>query len=489
MDGKLKNPAHNKKDQNDQLKMINGIPMYENKQERAQATLKIIEDGKYKVAENQKEVEVNIQKEIAKCVQDTKLYDPEEELPIKTIQPNSQLCDIQITTESTLQAAKRIQSENKISNVAVLNFASAIKPGGGWLNGREAQEECITRQSALYLSLTAKQCNEFYSHHEALLDTYSPEAQLYTNYMIYSPKVPVIRDATTEELISPYYVSFITSPAPNLKRFKENYRQEKRDEVIHEHLSKKKDKTKPDQQENQEQEEENKEASQNNDNENNSNNAVVDDKKSQNEEKAEETQKGEEKSQEINEKDELAKTSIEPAASNSLQYSYEPFEYSESYGPEHNFSDSEYEEIENETDELVKQGIEENYKVMYSRIKRILEISILNHNDSIILGAFGCGVFGNDPSEVSTIFRRLIIEEKYGYYFKVIVFAILGNPKGYTVNCFKDKLLTNNKPNNDHNNNGNNNDHNNANNGNNNNNNDNGNNDNNDNEKSSCEIC
>lgn len=44
--------------------------------------------------------------------------------------------------------------------IGVLNFASAIKAGGGWLNGKVAQEEDIMRKTNAFVSLLSQ--DEFY---------------------------------------------------------------------------------------------------------------------------------------------------------------------------------------------------------------------------------------------------------------------------------------------------------------------------------------
>lgn len=66
---------------------------------------------------------------------------------------------------------------------------------------------------------------------------------------------------------------------------------------------------------------------------------------------------------------------------------------------------------------------EENTKYLKSRIKFVLEIAKQNHIKSLILGAYGCGVFGQDPKEVSKIFKEYLTTT-YNGCFKEIIFAI-----------------------------------------------------------------
>lgn len=63
-------------------------------------------------------------------------------------------------------------------------------------------------------------------------------------------------------------------------------------------------------------------------------------------------------------------------------------------------------------------------ETMTERIRRILYIFRANGDDALVLGAFGCGVFRNDPLEVALIFKAEI-ERTFQYYFRRIIFAIL----------------------------------------------------------------
>jgi len=100
----------------------------------------------------------------------------------------------------------------------VLNFASATKPGGGFLNGAQAQEESIARSSSLYASLILHKVMPFYAlHADDDKDGY------YSHGMIYSPYVQIIRNAKSE-WIPPVRVEVVTSPAVNAKQVREKRR-------------------------------------------------------------------------------------------------------------------------------------------------------------------------------------------------------------------------------------------------------------------------
>lgn len=52
----------------------------------------------------------------------------------------------------------------------------------------------------------------------------------------------------------------------------------------------------------------------------------------------------------------------------------------------------------------------ENESVLKSRIKYIFEMASVNYVDCLILGAYGCGVFGQDPKVVARTFKEQIME-------------------------------------------------------------------------------
>ena len=63
---------------------------------------------------------------------------------------------------------------------------------------------------------------------------------------------------------------------------------------------------------------------------------------------------------------------------------------------------------------------------MMHRIHAVLHIAAAHEVDSLILGAFGCGIFGNDPTKVAIVFRDWL--EAHPGQFESVVFAVPGGP-------------------------------------------------------------
>jgi len=82
-------------------------------------------------------------------------------------------------------------------------------------------------------------------------------------------------------------------------------------------------------------------------------------------------------------------------------------------------------------------------KKMKYRIEKILSIALINKNRALVLGAFGCGVFRNNPEDVADYFRQFVKEdERFNSYYDKIVFAVLHRSrKTETYNIFKRKFM------------------------------------------------
>lgn len=92
-------------------------------------------------------------------------------------------------------------------NITALNFANAMYAGGAYVLGGNAQEESLCRASMLYY--TIRNQKDYYRRNRLHI---LPD---YTNTMIYSENVPVIRNENGKLLEKPVLCNFITSPAVN----------------------------------------------------------------------------------------------------------------------------------------------------------------------------------------------------------------------------------------------------------------------------------
>lgn len=166
-----------------------------------QETVRILNEGHYQTTSG---LVVDIREALNQAIGGTISYPPDVALPAPT--PVLSQTEIEVRNETTLRAVERLVSMGL--PVAALNFASATNPGGGFLGGARAQEESLARSSGLYACIAN---NPMYDFHRARHDP------LYTDHVIYSPNVPVIRTDDGALLARPYLCSFLTSPAVNAK--------------------------------------------------------------------------------------------------------------------------------------------------------------------------------------------------------------------------------------------------------------------------------
>ena len=172
---------------------------------KAQEVLKIIDQGGFYLANGEW---VNIRNEIDYAINYSKTYAPEEHnlLTISDKITNKKALEIEVTSETTQIAASRLINAG-YDNLVLLNYASAKNAGGGFINGAKAQEEDLTRCSTLYPCLRSQTT---YYH-----ENRKEKSMLYTDYIIYSPKVPWFRIRSRDDPETVFLASVITAPAPN----------------------------------------------------------------------------------------------------------------------------------------------------------------------------------------------------------------------------------------------------------------------------------
>jgi uncharacterized protein (TIGR02452 family) len=249
----------------------------------AQKTLEVIQNGFYHFNETQIDIKANLEQSIQNTF--TIAPDQWENLLIKLAKSEQKTYETTIVSKNCTSIEALLQEDTN-AKIAILNFASAKNPGGGFLGGAVAQEESLARSSSLYATLTKDM--KMYLHNRA------QSSFLYSDYMIYSPNVLFWLDDEGDFLEKPLLVDVITSPAPNKGAMLQN-----------------------------------------------------------------------------NRPDEMSQIDT----------------------------------------------------VLYARMEQVLAIAQLQQVETLILGAWGCGVFRNEPETVAVLFKK-IIQEKFPTAFKRIVFAV-----------------------------------------------------------------
>lgn len=145
----------------------------------------------------------------------TKLYDAGNfpDFPAGVIKEGT----VTVTKSRTYEASMRLAVQYPGKKVAVLNFASATKPGGGVVSGSSAQEESLCRCSTLYPTLD--RCflwQKYYDVNRAAGDV------LHTDACIYSPGIVICKTDENYPERMPredwVTVDVISCAAPNLRK-------------------------------------------------------------------------------------------------------------------------------------------------------------------------------------------------------------------------------------------------------------------------------
>lgn len=67
-------------------------------------------------------------------------------------------------------------------------------------------------------------------------------------------------------------------------------------------------------------------------------------------------------------------------------------------------------------------------KIMERRIRKIINLAAYKHADVLILGAFGCGVYKNDPKKISKCFYNILEVEGMKSHFSQVIIPVSEDP-------------------------------------------------------------
>lgn len=177
--------------------------------DRRQRLMEVFQDTQRFYTENEQLAEA-----VAASKKGTRLYGPDDypALPEQRKTPVT----IEVTKSTSFMAASQRYFYHGKERIAVLNFASAVNPGGGVKSGSSAQEESLCRCSTLYPTLNQRFLwEQYYEPNRAAGDP------LHTDACIWSPGIVICKlDASGNPRIDPEgwaTVDVISCAAPNLR--------------------------------------------------------------------------------------------------------------------------------------------------------------------------------------------------------------------------------------------------------------------------------
>lgn len=148
---------------------------------------------------------VDISESQSQAVSGTRLYRPSDFPDFVPWRSQPSRAAVEVVDGTSTELAHAMSQHH---DLALLNFASARNPGGGFLNGAKAQEEDLCRCSGLYPALLTQP--DYYKANRA------QKSLIYTDHLIYTPRVPFFRVKGRAPFLEvPYFCSVLTAPAPN----------------------------------------------------------------------------------------------------------------------------------------------------------------------------------------------------------------------------------------------------------------------------------
>lgn len=155
-----------------------------------------------------KEMQDHLAAEIAQAVRDTRVYDSAPKPRVE-----GRVAQVSVVNEDGVAAVlARGRGIASACDLAVLDFASFVSPGGGYERGAWAQEEALCAESFLYNVLAEKRA--WYAENRRRY----VNCELYRNRALAVPRVRFERDGYHS------YADVIVAAAPNARRAREEYR-------------------------------------------------------------------------------------------------------------------------------------------------------------------------------------------------------------------------------------------------------------------------
>ena len=154
------------------------------------------------------EMDARFGKEIARSLEETKVFEGMPAVAVEGCVPQVQVLD-QDGATAVLEQGRGIASA---CDLAILDFASFVNPGGGYDRGAWAQEEALCSESTLFNVLREQKA--WYGQNRSR----NLNCELYRNRGLVVPKVRFERENYHS------YADVIVVAAPNARRARENYR-------------------------------------------------------------------------------------------------------------------------------------------------------------------------------------------------------------------------------------------------------------------------